>query len=75
MSPIYLSRSTYRLYFCIHLLIWLNAVITTFSVSDNPGRLASALGTRKSVKSSGCNHFENMTENVHVCFEVHIEKN
>ena len=25
-------------------------------------------------QSSGCNHFENMTENVHVCFEVHIEK-
>ena len=30
---------------------------------------------RKLPQSSGCNHFENMTENVHVCFEVHIEKN
>ena len=34
MSSIYLSRSTNRLYFCIHLLIWLQSVITTFSVSD-----------------------------------------
>ena len=34
MSPIYLSRSTYQLYFCIHLLIWLQPVITTFRVSD-----------------------------------------
>ena len=24
--------------------------------------------------SSGCNHFENLTENVHVGFEVHIEQ-
>ena len=29
----------------------------------------------KLLQSSVCNHFENMTENVHVCLEVHIEKN
>ena len=37
LSPgclIYLSTSTYQLYFCIHLLIWLQPVITTFRVSN-----------------------------------------
>ena len=29
---------------------------------------------QKLPQSSGCSHFENMTENVHVCFEVHLKK-
>ena len=31
---IYLCRSIYRLYFCIHLLIWSQPVIITLRVSD-----------------------------------------
>ena len=27
------------------------------------------------MQSSVCNYFENMTENVHVCFQVHVEIN
>ena len=30
---------------------------------------------QKFTQGSWCNHSENMTENVHVCFEVHIGKN
>ena len=32
------------------------------------------ISLQKLSQSSGCTLFENMTENVHVCFEVHMEK-
>ena len=35
----------------------------------------SAIKRKKFPQGSRCNHFENMTENVHVCFEEHIENN
>ena len=49
MSPIYLCRSTYWLYFCIHLLIWSQPVITSFRVSDKSWWASWCTCTRKSV--------------------------
>ena len=37
-------------------------------------RQFNAIKSKNYLRALGFNHFENMTENVHVCFEVHIKK-
>ena len=46
-----------------------------FAINAALVRQFNAVKSKKLPQSSGCKHFESMTENAHVCFEVHIEKN
>ena len=48
---------------CLHKFAVNVALVRQFSTIKSK----IALGT-------GCNYFENMAENVHICFEVHIKK-